>query len=63
MKPDIKVVARTVPAICIVLGFVSLFGSCTAGLDPGFGVFGFFLIVAGIGLQVLWILYGRRGRR
>jgi hypothetical protein len=55
MKFNFKVLAKTVPAICMVCGLVLLLGSCKAGLGFGAGAFGVFLILAGIGLQVLYL--------
>ncbi len=54
-KVIIKIIAKSVPAICIVIGVLLVLGSCSAGLGFGVGVLGVFLILAGIGLQVLYL--------
>ena len=53
----IKVVAKSVPAVCIVIGSLSLLGSCSAGLGFGVGLFGFCLVVAGVLLQILYLYW------
>jgi hypothetical protein len=47
MNYDLKVIARSVPAILIVLGFIAAFG-----LNDGSG---WFLIILGVVLQLLYL--------
>jgi hypothetical protein len=53
---DVKIIARSFPAIVFVGGLVLFLGSCGFGLGLGAGVVGFLLMLFSIGLFVL-VLY------
>jgi len=52
MKFDFKVIAKSFPTICLVLGVFLLVGSLKLGLGFGAGLLGVILVFAGIGLYV-----------
>ena len=52
---DIKVLARTPPAIMIVLGFLLIVTGLTAD-NPHMVEYGNWFIIGGVVLQILWIL-------
>jgi hypothetical protein len=55
MNFDFKVFARSVPAICIVGGIALIVISKVSELGGGLIALGVLLILAGIGLQILYI--------
>jgi len=59
MSVSIKVLAYTVPAICMVLGFLLIFVGLSTGND-GMTRSGWMVVIMGFILQVLWLLTRRR---
>ena len=55
MKFDFKVFAKNVPAVCIVSGVALIIVSKVADLGGGLIALGVLLIIAGIGLQILYL--------
>jgi len=59
MSVSIKVLAYTVPAICMVLGFLLIFVGLSTEND-GMTRSGWMVVIIGFILQVLWLLTRRR---
>jgi len=59
MSVSIRVLAYTVPAICMVLGFILIFVGLSTAND-GMTRSGWVLVIMGFILQVLWIFSRRR---
>jgi hypothetical protein len=59
MNFNFEVIAKSVPAVCIVCGVALIVGSCAANFGLGAGLFGGFLVLVGIVLQVLYLLFNR----
>jgi hypothetical protein len=61
MSVAIRIIASVPPAIMMVLGFLLIItGSSTD--DSTLINFGTWFVIAGVGLQILWIFFGRRRR-
>jgi hypothetical protein len=59
LNVDVKIIAKSFPAIVFVAGLVLLLGSCSFGFGLGAGLLGFVLMLAGIGLFVLVLFLDR----
>jgi hypothetical protein len=62
MKFNFNVFAKSVPGICIVVGAASAIVSKMGDLGGGLFAFGIFLTIAGIMLQIVYLISSRNGR-
>ena len=59
MTAEIRVFANTVPAICLVLGFILIFYGYTTGNETMVNS-GWTFVIIGVILQILWLILIRR---